>query len=144
MDDTAIANMISEFVDKDFALCDKKKGWDCLNSLMTFYESFGYQFPIEYMGWTKENYGIRWGKDQKEGRKIFGEFLLGLGHEIAFSEILRGDLLIFQAEELGIFPGIYLGNGNIFMVFDKGAKVIPLKVLKSKLINIKRMIGNNV
>lgn len=128
-------------MDQDFALCDRQRGWDCLNSLMTFYESFGYKFPEAYRGWTKENYGMLWEKDSQEGRKIFGEFLLTLGHEIAFSEILRGDLLIFKAEQLGIFPAIFLGNGNIFMVFDKGAKVIPLKILKSKLISIRRLIA---
>lgn len=118
---------IKKFVDAPFAFGNKEKGWDCLNSLDEFYRSIGKSFPKEYKGVNWDNYVEKW--NSGSAKKIYKEFLLSLGSSINPNYALEADLFIFDGIEWP-FPGIYLGRGHLLMVFDKGARVVPLKLVK--------------
>lgn len=126
---------IQKFVDAPFALGDKTKGWDCLNSLAEFYDSIGKNFPKVFKGFDEFNYAERW--KVGEGKKELKEFLLSLGESINPNYAFEGDLFIFEGKEM-TFPGIYLGKGHLLMVFDKGCRVVPFKFFKEFLIEVKR------
>lgn len=129
---------IQKFVDAPFALGDKDKGWDCLNSLDDFYRSIGKDFPTDYKGINKDNYVEKW--ESGKVKKLYMEFLLSLGSSINPNYAIEGDLFIFDGTEWA-FPGIYLGRGHLMMTFDKGVKVAPLKILKRmfKLVDVRRL-----
>jgi len=130
---------IQHFIDKPFALGDKSKGWDCLNSLAEFYDSIGKRFPREFKEFNEQNYAEKW--KAGEGKKVFREFLLSLGESINPNYALEGDLFVFDGEETA-FPGIYLGRGHVLMVFDKGVKVLPLKHIRKlfKVVDVRRFL----
>jgi hypothetical protein len=129
---------IQKFVDAPFALGDKTKGWDCLNSLDDFYRSIGKDFPEEYKGVNKDNYAEKW--KSRNGKKLFREFLLSLGSKIDPNYMIEGDLFVFDGENFS-FPAIYLGRSHLLTVWDKGIKVVPLKAIKRlfKLADVRRL-----
>lgn len=140
INDSDISRAAQRLVDASFFVGDSSLGWDCYSSLKHFYAEIGISIPTELDGWTVDNYGERWKKDQEEGRKILTKLLFGLGRKIDVNYMQRGDLLIFEGTKIPTFPGIFLGNGNCLMVFDIGAKVVPLKFFKSFLIQARRLI----
>ncbi len=129
---------LQKFIDAPFALGDKSKGWDCIDSLIEFYSSIGKPFPREFKGFDEQNYAERWARG--EGKKEMREFLLSLGESIDPNYALEGDLFVFDGLETA-FPGIYLGRGHLLMVFDIGAKVVTLKAMKTllKIIDVRRL-----
>lgn len=129
---------IEKFIDAPFALGNKSKGWDCLNTLDEFYRSIGKKFPEEFEGITKDNYAEAWRSGK--GKKLLKRFLLGLGRSIDQNYAVEGDLFVFEGEK-AVFPGIYLGRGHLLMVFDKGVRVVPLKVIKKGfyLLDVRRL-----
>jgi len=174
--DSLISNAIERLIDAPFALGDTEKGWDCLNSLANFYDACGFKFPREFKDWNEQNYSQKWLEDVEEGRRIFVEFLMSLGEPVDPCYLLRGDILILEAQkmvtketlpmikrtverlskkfpalmkiakniyegrQLLTFPAIYLGNGNIFIVSEKGGKVLPLKFFLRFIISARRLI----
>lgn len=132
----AFTQKVQKFIDAPFALGDKAKGWDCLNSIADFYDSIGKTFPREFKGFNESNYAERWEKG--EGKEELKEFLLSLGESINQNYAVEGDLFIFEGAEM-VFPGLYLGRGHVLMVFDKGARVVPLKFFKKYLIGTRRL-----
>ena len=96
MDDTKIANVAAEFVDKPFALGNKGKGFDCVNSLIEFYSKLGFDFPRTFGEWTEENYAKGWLRDPGQAKQVLRKFLMTLGREVDKNYLLRGDLLIIE------------------------------------------------
>lgn len=129
---------IKKFIDAPFALGDKNKGWDCLNSLNDFYLSIGKDFPKEYRGVNWDNYVEKW--NSGDAKKIYKDFLLSLGRSIDPNYAVQGDLFIFDGTEWP-FPGIYLGRGHLLMVFLQGSRVVPLKIMKRmyRLVDVRRL-----
>jgi len=139
--DTKISEAIKKFVDKPFSLGDSSKGWDCLNSLAEFYTDMGVKFPRTFGDWNELNYPGRWKTRPDESRKVFIEFLESLGKAIDFQYAIRGDLIIFGGREIPSFPGIYIGNGHILMIFDKGGKVLPMRFMRKYIVSARRLIN---
>lgn len=46
---------------------------------------------------------------------------------------------VLDGKQLLTFPGIYLGNGNIFTIFEKGGKVVPYKFFKKYVVEVRRL-----
>lgn len=46
---------------------------------------------------------------------------------------------IFDGKQVLTFPAIYLGNGNIFLIFEKGGKVVPYKFFKKYVVDVRRL-----
>jgi len=136
--DKAINSTVEQkFLEKTFHLGDLtgKKGWDCLNSLAVFYKNIGAEFPMEFTDskgekWDNKNYPKRWKKNEVDSRVVLKEFLESLGEPIDFNYRQKGDLLLFEPKGLPLFPAIFLGNGNVMMVFKEGVKILPFKLLK--------------
>jgi len=51
---------------------------------------------------------------------------------------------IFDGKELIAFPAIYLGRGNMLVVFNKGVKVVPLKFFRKFLVEARRLESKTV
>lgn len=145
--DTQIAQTMSKFVDSKYAVDNpgrgEGQGWDCLNFLLTFYEDLGLQMPRKFEGWTRENYGGRVKEDPDGAHKMFEKFVQTLGTEIDPNYMRRGDLLLFRVEaakDQGIYAGIFLGNGNAFMIFNKGGRVVPIAPFREHIISTRRLL----
>lgn len=46
---------------------------------------------------------------------------------------------VLSGKQLLTFPSIYLGNGNIFILFEKGGKVVPYKFFKKYVVDVRRL-----
>ena len=143
--DTQIANALSKFTDCKYAIDntnpdDPNHGWDCLNFLVSFFRELGAIIPDEFEGWTLENYGGRALKDPTESHKTFERFVQTLGVVVEDRHPKRGDLVLFNVEDTGIYAGVYLGNGNAFIIFDKGGRMIPFNVFKPHVYQIRRLV----
>lgn len=140
--DTRISNVASIFTDASYFLGDQSKGWDCLNSLLSFYEKFGVEFPQEINGWTRENYARRWQENETEGRKVLEAFLSSVGKPVDLNYIIRGDLLIFGGAGIPLFPAIFLGSDNVLINFGCkfGMRVVAIGSIPAKLVGARRLI----
>ena len=141
MKDLDLSQNMSRFVDCKYALGDVSKGWDCLSFILDLYEGMGIEWPEEYNGITRENYGELW--KSGGGRVEFEEFLLSLGESVKPGNLRRGDLVVFRMNDGNVAPGVYTGNGNIHVITEKGGKTIPFKMferLKFNLIDIRRLL----
>jgi hypothetical protein len=130
-----LSQAVVRFLDAPFALGDMSKGWDCLNSLAEFYDSMGAEFPRKFGDWDESNYVLRWNENEKKSREVFRQFLRSLGKSVDWNYAVAGDLLLFERMDIPIFPGIYMGNGNVLINWGvkKGMKVAPLtELLKLK------------
>lgn len=47
---------------------------------------------------------------------------------------------VIAGKQILTFPGIYTGNGNCFMVFDRGARQVPLRLFEKYLVEARRLI----
>ncbi len=130
--DTRVGDSIQKFIDCKYALGNVSEGYDCVNSLLEFYSAMGVELPREFEGWTSENYGERALKNPGAGHKEWAKYLLTLGHEVDKNYVARGDLILFAAENVDICAGIYLGNGNVFIMFALGGRVCPYSVFERK------------
>ena len=136
--------IVQKFIDAPQIFGDTSKGWDCLNILREIYTLLGKDFPKEFKGWNAENYAERW--RHGEGKDIYREFLLSLGESVNSNYAIHGDLFILEGNQQ-VFPAIYLGNGNLLMVFapcntkqkNRGCKVVPLKFFKKYFIDVRRL-----
>ncbi len=137
---TKIGIAMSKFVDTQYVIDDPSKGWDCLNSIATFYREMGVDFPTEFEGWTFENYGRRALGDPDKAHKAFEKFVLTLGKEIDPNYMKMGDLLLIAVKDFGVYAGIFCGNGNAFFMFDKGGRVVPLSFFRPSLRSVRRLI----
>jgi hypothetical protein len=124
----------------------------------------------EWEGYTWKNYAEMWDRDCKKAKHDLVRFLRSFGKEVQNGFYLRGDLLILKVEEANwkkkamdavgntlpkgfralrrilqdrrpeAFPAIFMGNGHIFSVFDKGGKVLPFRAFKPFIIEARRYI----
>lgn len=139
-----IAEAMQKFVDSQYAVDDPSKGWDCLNSLATFYRELGVVFPDQFEEWTWDNYGKKAIEDPKEAHKAFERFAMTLGEEVNPNYMQKGDLLLVELktekEYFGIYAGIYVGRGNAFFMFEKGGRIVPWEVFRPALLTVRRLI----
>jgi len=138
-----MAKIISEkFLSKKFFLGDISglKGWDCLNSLAGFYDSMDCSFPHQFKDWDESNYPERWKKNEENCREVLKEFLLTLGDPIDPQYRIMGDLLLFEGRSIPLFPAIFIGNGNVMLIFKNGVKIAPLNHLSKWLVGARRLI----
>jgi len=119
-----VSSLASKFVDSEYSLGDKSRGFDCLNMLLDFYDT--YPWPEEFKGFTRENYAHRW--QSGEGKKEWEDFLLSLGTPIEKNYMQQGDLIIMYGKG-SYFPAVYLGNDHIILITEIGGRVIPLNKL---------------
>ena len=140
MKDKTFSASIQKFVDANYSLGDTSKGWDCLNSLKEFYNSVGFQFPTEFRGYNEQNYAEKW--RTQDCRPDLSAFLQTLGEKVDLAFMQSGDLLLFEGKEIPMFPGIFMGNGNVLMVIGKehGLRVLPFKFLKAVLKEVRRLV----
>ncbi len=132
-----VAKIATRFVDADYALCDKAKGYDCLSMTLEFYRELGLDFPNEFNGFNEENYGEKWLTG--EGLESYREFIEAVSDEIDPNYKIAGDLLIFDfGGRASINLGIYLGSGNAIMCFTKGIRVVPIKFFANRLKEARR------
>ncbi len=146
MRDTNISEASKDMIDAKYALGDRSRGFDCLNSILQFYREMGVEFAKDFKGWTEDNYASKFANNPDEGRKALIEWIMTLGRDIDTNYFKPGDLMIFKQGEYAPFPAIYLGSSNVLLVTgkDHGSKVFPLKTVKQhfgKLISVKRLIG---
>jgi cell wall-associated NlpC family hydrolase len=145
MDSTKIAKAAERFIDKKWGLsCPDEDKFDCLNYLFMFYKELGVELPTEFEGHKKEDYARIWNDDYKKALSILSRWYRSLGRKLEPEMMRRGDLLLFDIEamgEKGTATAIYLGNGNMLMVFGKqGCKVLPLGAIKRGLAEVRRII----
>lgn len=138
--DTKIANIMTNFVDSKYVVDNPQLGWDCLNFTLSFYEALGVEMPHEFEDWTLENYGSRVAENPDEAHKTFERFVQTLGEEINPAYMRRADLLLFRIREFGVYAGVFLGNGNAFMMFNKGGRVVPLEPFIPFIVGCRRLI----
>lgn len=125
MNDIEFQKRIDKYLWKPFAVGDKGKGWDCLNSLRDYFENLGIEFPDKFLDWTWENYAERWNKG--EGNEVLYSFIMSLGRPIDLGFIDIGDIIIFVRHGYTSL-GQYVGNGNFKAHHpERGCIVLPLK-----------------
>jgi hypothetical protein len=47
---------------------------------------------------------------------------------------------VLDGKQLLTFPGVYLGNGHIFLIFEKGGKVVPYRFFERLVVEVRRLI----
>ena len=47
---------------------------------------------------------------------------------------------VLEGKQLLTFPGVYLGNGKIFLMFEKGGKVVPYRFFEKFVVEVRRLI----
>lgn len=135
--DIKIATVANSFLNSKYHLGPAQNGYDCLTLLRSFYGAFDVQLPSLPDGWTDGNYAERW--KAGEGRSEFSEYLNSIGVAVDANFALAGDIFIFNGAKW-VFPGIYLGSGNMLCAFEQGCKVVPLKLFKQRLIGVRRCL----
>ena len=142
--DNDIVHWLDQMTDKPYYLGDPSKGWDCLNSILCLYRQFGYEFPTEIDGWTEDNYASLWEKDPVTGRKILSKLYERVGEEVQPNFYEPWDLMIFGSNKTPDIAAIYLGSGNIRMVFEDGVKDVPFHALEKHLKFVRRLRKNEI
>ena len=142
MDDIEFVEKTNIFLRGKFALGDKIKGWDCLNSMADFFESMGVKFPDQFRDWTWANYGERW--QRGEGMDVFRDFLFSLGEPVDINYVAPGDIIIFEKaidKKNIVSVGLYIGNGNFQAVFNPhGIMRMPIKFFLNAVTGARRLI----
>jgi len=136
---TAIADQADKYLGKPFVLGDVTKGFDCISLILDFFGSFGFKFPEEFEGLTRENYAKEWLLHPEETSAKRKRFFLSLGQTIDKKYFKRGDLLLFE-NGTEFFCGIDLGNGNIKLLFFQGVHNAPYHLFKRWHIASRRLI----
>lgn len=132
-----VAELLRKYVDGSYYLGDKNRGYDCLSVVLQYCRDLGVQLPTEFEGFTEDNYGARW--TAGEGRDMYYKFLSTLGSKIDnINFSAAGDLMIFEHTDT-VMAGIYLGNDQVLLPFERGIKVVPFKFYKSKLLEVRRL-----
>ena len=142
MDDIEFVEKTNIFLRGKFALGDKAKGWDCLNSMADFFESMGVKFPDQFRDWTWANYAERW--QRGEGMDVLRDFLFSLGEPVDINYVAPGDIIIFEKaidKKNIVSVGLYIGNGNFQAVFNPhGIMRMPIKFFLNAVTGARRLI----
>ena len=136
MKNREVSKILSQFIDKKYALGDTSQGYDCLSTLLEYCRAIGVELPTKFKGFTEKNYAEKWLNG--EGREEYFEFLKTLGKEIDVNYSIAGDIFIIDWED-SVTAGIYLGNDHVLICFEKGMKVIPAKFIRDKLVEVRRL-----
>ena len=139
-DEIKFTELTRDLIDCDYALGDTSKGYDCVSAICHVYKGMGANIPDEWKGLTFETYATRFGGDHWEDDLI--EFSRSLGHSVEINYIRKGDLIVFDKPPIR-GPGIYLGNGYVFRIYDgaiRGGKVSPLRYFHDAIVDIRRLI----
>ncbi len=145
MDSSRFARAIERFIDKNWGLCcPEENKFDCLNYLFLFYGDMGVELPTEFEGYKKEDYARLWNEDYKKALSILSRWYRTLGEKVDPAYMRRGDLLLFDVDamgEKGTATAIYLGQGNMLMVFGKqGCKVLPIESTRNRFSEVRRIL----
>ena len=145
INDTRFRQAIDPLIDAKFCLggFNLEDGFDCLSSLLKIYSDLGIKFPESWKDYTRENYASRWKENEGRCRNDFAEWLHSLGQPIENWNMMRpGDLLLFEGAEFTTFPAVYIGSGNLIMVWPKkiGCKTAPLRLMKKYLREVRRIV----
>ena len=99
---------------------------DCLRSLEEYLAFYDISIPAEFSGYTRENYGEKYSKDNAEATEVFSSMLSSL---LVKSEDRNaiGDILVFSDGNKLDAIGIDCGNGNIFTVSEANGSIIEKK-----------------
>ena len=138
---TQISNQIKKYLKGRYAIGDPSNGWDCLNLFVDFYRAFGYEFPPEFGGINEVTYADLWKNDNDLAIDLYESFFLSLGDPVEITYYVRGDLLLFKAVQLRLFPAIALGNGHMFMMGKDGPVVVPFRPYRKYLAAVRRLIS---
>ncbi len=139
-DEIKFTEITRKLIDCEYDLGDTSKGFGCLTMILRIYREMGFVFPKEWNGWTESNFAKRW--ENGEGREEFMKWLSELGESVNLNYMRKGDLIIFNKHGF-IGPGIYLGNDQIFRIYDgciAGGKVSPLKFFRNAIVDVRRLI----
>ena len=138
MDEIGFINRANRLLGAPFALGDRSKGYDCLNSMAELFESQGVIFPREFGDWNEANYAERWEKG--EGMATFRAFLFSLGEPVDINYIALGDIIILEKKGI-VSAGIYLGSGHFRAVHNHlGGIVFPLNFFRRAIAGVRRLI----
>jgi len=131
VNESAIAKAIDRMIDKPFFLGDLtgERGWDCLNTIKSFYTELGVVLPDEFEGVTWGSYAAKWDDDPEIARETLIRFLKSLGRPVGVNYCLRGDLLIIEARETKKHS-----EGVIRKALDAVAKKFPNMVKEARKI----------
>lgn len=122
-----ISNAISKMIDKQYALANTSKGYDCMNSMLLFYESLGATFPDEFEGIKRTDYARHFIKDEVGTREVQSRFLRQVGQRVEWWELLPGDLLLYTEQGTGAaVAAIYLSNGDVVVASTMGVRVVSM------------------
>lgn len=126
-----IAKAIDKMIDKKYYLGDStgELGWDCLNTIRSFYTDLGVTLPNEFEGVTWDSYVAKWDDDPDTARDVLVRFLRSLGRPIEVNYCLRGDLLIIETR-----APKSLDKSVIQKAIDKLAKKFPKMVKEARKI----------
>lgn len=124
-----IAKAIDRMIEKPFFLGDLtgEKGFDCINTIKSFYADLGIVLPEEFEGYNWSNYPAKWDDDPEEARGVLIRFLRSLGNPININYCLRGDLLIIEAKNEKKYSERFIKN-----ILDTIGKKFPKMVKETR------------
>jgi cell wall-associated NlpC family hydrolase len=125
-----ITKAVLPFLNKPYSLGCNNDGFDCLGLLWSVFDKLGIALPREYKEFNYSNYASKW--ESGEGREELISYLDSLGHEVLFSYIIPGDIVLYKS---GF--GIYVGSGKMVTAIEEhGVLIIPIKGLAEKAIRV--------
>jgi len=127
--DSMIAKAVDKLIEKPFFLGDLTgvKGYDCLNTIKSFYTELGVILPDEFEGVTWDSYAAKWDDDPEEAREVLIRFLRSLGKPVGINYCLRGDLLIIESRNEKKYS-----EGIIKRMLDTIGKKFPKMVKETR------------
>jgi len=115
-----LAAITSKYVGQPFSK------YNCLGILHAIYADLGVDLPIEYGGYTLDNYYQFFQADPQTAQALMAEMIQTLGQEVSINQKRLGDLLIIS-QDGDYFPAMYMGGSTAIASFYKdGVMVFPL------------------
>lgn len=124
------ADFAGQFTNKKFKQGGiGQNGYDCMGLVYDFLKKKGDSPPSYFEGLTLENYFTFFDTNRLAAIKKMFEYFDSFAERIDVNEKIAGDIVIVKGEgETDVFPGIYVGNGNILASYiDCGVKVLTCK-----------------
>jgi cell wall-associated NlpC family hydrolase len=109
----------------------KEDGFDCVSFTKGYYEEMGREVP------DFSDLYLLYDSNPSKAKRIMWKRLFRCTREISVTNVMVGDLVIFEHESFGSYPGVWLGNGNVGASFsDKGVVVVNSMYLR--IISVRR------
>ena len=98
----------------------KEEGFDCASFVDNYYKELGNEFPD-----LSDLYSIIHAGKSEKARELLWRRLFKVTESIPLGYVQPGDLVVFEVEDFGDYPGIYLGNGIVGACFtDRGVTTV--------------------